>query len=472
MSNVINFSSSSEDKIKQCNDRRLITTEVEVVLRRDNNFPMILHKNTGRLHEHANQFLMTRYYHCSFIDKKLDQVTSVTIKNYADHLRYWLNICSLLGTSYLGANYTFIHAVLATMRSEGTEESSISNYLATWRLFYQYLDKIGISHHMQLPAKTSIKRILSEAEQQGDFLNYTRNSNTVNVIRDPMIDVRRISTESSYSSQVLNIEQMKALISELRCIDIVYGLLAKVQFDTCLRISEIINYFSHTPNYLNPNFMSWGEMHINNIQLQKFNFIGKGQNKRQINLDIQTMLLIEKQFLSAKNVDTDITIYTQRKIKFQTDYLRTKLGKRSKYQIDSSVLWLTEEGHPVSVYMYQEAFRTARKNLYETGIVPPHINVRPHSMRHTGASLRLAKYRKETGVDIHIDNDGDIHAFLKDLLGHEKMETTHRYIRTVRSKTFANLALKTIIRNEDLWEDEIKSNPTLRRGVDAIKAFS
>ena len=100
-----------------------------------------------------------------------------------------------------------------------------------------------------------------------------------------------------------------------------------------------------------------------------------------------------------------------------------------------------------------------------------YINVRPHAMRHSGASHRLVKYRDETGVDIHIDNAGDIHAFLKDLLGHEDMDTTYRYIRTVRDKTFDSLAIKTIIRNEDMWEDEINKNPALKKGVEAIKTF-
>jgi integrase len=470
--NIIQFPPKGNEDVKSkqdINSDKEIYSQVEVKKRRDDKFPMVLHKNTGRLHGHANQFLLMRYYHCSFVDEESEQVTMDTMNNYADHIRYFLNICALIEKSYLQIDIIVFESILTMMRKENTDESSISNYVSTWRQFYKYLDKVDVYHQLILPAKHSSNREQSEAESRGDTLNYTRKSKKIKLKKEPLINSKRVKNKSSYISQVLTLDEMKSLIKELRRNDVVYGVMAKVQFDTLLRISEIIDYFPYESNELNPDFLSWGEMHINNMALQEFNFIGKGNKERDIKIDIETMKLIEDKYLSQKMPDSDITIYSQRKLKFQTDYLSTKLGQESKYSIDSDVLWLKEDGHPVTNYMYQEAFRKARNSLQSKGLMRLYINVRSHAMRHSGATHRLVKYRDETGVDIHVDNAGDIHAFLKDLLGHENMDTTYRYIRTVRDKTFSNLAQRTIIRNEELWVDEIKKNPALKKGVEAIK---
>jgi site-specific recombinase XerD len=444
-------------------------SEVKIAKRRDNGFPIILIKGRGYMHMHANGFLLSRYHHPSSIDEKLNQATLQTIINYADHIRYWLNICALLEKSYLYADYQLLQNVLKTLREEGVEEASLSQYIKTWRLFYKYLDAVDVPHHMDLPAKIKVSRMISDAESQGDFLNYTRRYNKTTVTLDPLIDSRRIIKYSSFISQVLSKEQMRALISELRKTDVIYGVMAKVQFDTLLRINELITYFPHTGNDLTPDFKCWGEMHLNRQQTQKLYFIGKGRAKRSIDIDIRTIQLIEDNYLTSKRPSSDIPLYNERKHKFLTKYLKSKDGHKSSFTHNSDVLWLTEEGRPVSIGMYQEAFRNASRSLTASGIIPAHIHVRPHAMRYTGATLRLVNYKKETGVDIHVDNDGDIHAFLQDLLGHSDMKTTHRYIRTVRDKTFSNLARKTIIKNEELWVDELSVNNAMKKGVDAIK---
>ena len=469
MSNVI-FINPSEPSHKSEKKDFQSYYKVSIAKRRNNDFPIVTIAGRGYIHMHANGFLLTRYNHVSIIDKTLNQVTMKTIQNYADHLRYWLNICTLLETSYLYADYIFFQKVLMVLREDGVAEASLAQYISTWRLFYKYLGVIGVPHQMDLPDKVSVSRIFSDAEQSGDSLNYTRKSNKTTVSVDPLVDASKIIKHSSYTSQVLTQVQMKELISELRKIDVVYGVMAKVQLDTLLRISELINYFPHTSNPLNPNFKLWAEMHVEGLQEQKFNFFGKGQIKRDIEIDIRTLQLIETKYLTAKSPGSDIPLYTERKHKFLTRYLETKLGKKSKYTYDSDILWLKEDGHPVSNAMFQDAFRDASIVLKNKGIILSHIHVRPHAMRHTGATLRLVNYREKTGIDIHVDNVGDIHAFLQKLLGHSHMATTHKYIRTVRDKKFSNLAYKTIIRNEDIWDEELKKNPALRKGVDAIKS--
>ena len=322
---------------------------------------------------------------------------------------------------------------------------------------------------MILPDKIKNKRDKSEAENKGDLLNYTKKSNKAEYDHDPLIDESRLKQTKDYSSQVLSMSQMRELISELRKIDVVYGVLAKVQFDTLMRIEEILNYVPYQQNRLNPHFISWGQMHLQGIDSQPLNFVGKGQKSRILDIDIETLALIEEQYISAKLDNNDITIYSKRKSVFLDKYLNSSDGKNSNFTPTSDVLWLSESGYPVSAYMYQEAFRNAVKQLRKRGIIQTNLRVRPHAMRHTGATLRLVKYHDETGVEIEIHNDGPIHQFLKDLLGHEKMETTHRYIRTVTKLKIGYLAKKTIITNEEVWEKEIHNNPALKKGVEAIK---
>lgn len=475
MSNIIPFNSTDNDDAKVENDVKSLRALkaqiglVEVVKNKSNNFPIILCKGTGYLHQHANEFLIIRAKHKSFFNKKIVSPTKVTLSNYADHIRYWLNICAYLEESYLQVDEKFFEDVLDRMRDEGTEESSIRQYVGTWRQFYDFLHLSHVDCNMILPDKITNKREKSEAENKGDLINYTKKSNKAEYDHDPLIDESRLKQTKDYSSQVLSMSQMRELISELRKIDVVYGVLAKVQFDTLMRIEEILNYVPYQQNRLNPNFMSWGQMHLQGIDSQPLNFIGKGQKSRTLDIDIQTLALIEEQYISAKLKDSDITIYSKRKSVFLDKYLNSSDGKNSNFTPTSDVLWLSESGYPVSAYMYQEAFRNAVKQLRERGIIQANLRVRPHAMRHTGATLRLVKYHDETGVEIEIHNDGPIHQFLKDLLGHEKMETTHRYIRTVTKLKIGYLAKKTIITNEEVWEQEIQNNSALKKGVDAIK---
>jgi len=484
MSNLIPFEPKKNSQITEDAEFNNLaslkaqTGLVEVIKNSSNDFPIIICKGTGYLHNHANEFLILRAKHKEFFQTETNKdkparrwvtPSKGTLSNYADHIRYWLNICAHLNESYLQVDESFFEGVLDTMRDEGTEESSIRQYVGTWRQFYDYLHLSHVDCNMILPEKLKGKRAKSDSENKSDFLNYTKKDSSVEYDFDPLIDEKRLKKTPDYSSQVLTTAQMRELINELRKIDVVYGVLAKVQFDTLMRIEEVLTYIPYEKNSLNPNFMNWGTMHLLGKDSQPLNFIGKGEKSRTLELDIETLALIEEKYITAKSDDSDITIYKNRKNLFLTNFLPSHDGKKSRFTPSSDVLWLSEEGRPVSKYMYQEAFRNAVKELRKKGIIEDSLRVRSHAMRHTGATLRLVKYHQESGVEIELHNDGAIHQFLKDLLGHEKMETTHRYIRTVTKLKIGYLAKKTITRNEDVWADEIKNNPALRKGVDAIK---
>ncbi|MEJ2911883.1 tyrosine-type recombinase/integrase [Pseudoalteromonas sp. C12FD-1] len=442
---------------------------------------------SGHLHEHANDFIVTRLNHPDFFNKlsvdtgknTFRAITKVTANNEADHLRNWLNICANNGLSYLEVDIEFLEAVIANFRDDeellALSEESISKYINTWRLFYSYLDLCGVEHRLKFPAKILRQRLKSNAEDQSYFLNYTRPANKRRASRtyiDPLIENRRKKKVTDYESQVLTNKQVSGLIGELNKVDRVYAVMAHVQLDTLLRINELVEYFPpEGGNKLNKKWMNAADMRQAKKVEQPFKFIGKGQKAREINLDIQTMQMISDKYITAKRNGSDVTIYDERTSIYKRKYVRTKWAEKAGRTSESKFIWLTDKGRPVSKAMYRQAFAKALKVLRnplnsDGAIIDESLYVRPHALRHTGATLRLLKYSKLTGVDICVANIDDINIFLQNLLGHSNFETTERYITTVRKIQVGGLARKTILSQADMWKDEIENNSILKKGID------
>ena len=465
--------------------KKVIRAQVEPITKiksKSTQLPMLFTEN-GYLHEHANQFLLTRYQNYDFFNtlcinnpgrKSFSSISLTTLNNIADHVRHWLNICASQGMSYLEANVDFLYAVLEIMRDpeddEDVSEQSISNYISTWRLFYEYLDLMHINHRMEMPKKIRQERKKSAAEDNSYAYNYANKTTTSVFFNDPLIENRNIRKIKDYSSQALTEHQFNCLLKELKKIDVVYEVMAKCQLDNLMRINEITHYFPHSKNNLNKDWKSYAGMIRANIDFQPLKFIGKGQIEREIDVDIRTIKFLEDRYLTAKEKNSDITIYDTRKWLFLNKYLQSKTGKKSQYEVNSDVLWLSKQGRPVSKTMYRNAFKKAAKALRDRGIISSRIFIRPHGLRHTGATLRLIKYSKNTGVKICTANIDDIHIFLQEFLGHADQKTTLLYISTVTKLRIGDLGKKTIHRYEESWEDEINNDPNLKRGIDKIKS--
>jgi integrase len=443
---------------------------------------------SGHLHEHAVDFIVTRMNHPDFFNKltvdndknTFRAITKVTANNEADHLRNWLNICANNGVSYLEVGIEFLEAVIKDFRDDedhlALSEESISKYINTWRLFYKYLNFCGVEHRLKFPAKIRRQRQMSNAEDQSDFLNYARPADKRRVSTtyvDPLIENRRKKKVTDYESQVLTNKQMSALICELNKVDRVYAVMAHVQLDTLLRINELVEYFPpEGGNKLNKKWMNTAEMRQARKVEQPFKFIGKGQKAREINIDIQTMQMVSDKYITAKRNGSDITIYDERVSIYKRKYVRTKWADKAGHTSESKFIWLTDKGRPVSKAMYRQAFAKALKVLRnpvnsDGAMIDESLYVRPHALRHTGATLRLLKYSKLTGVEICVANIDDINIFLQNLLGHSNFETTERYITTVRKIQVGGLARKTILSQADMWKDEFENNPILKKGIDA-----
>ncbi len=488
MENIIQLNKTNTDKPSHDYNniqQKIIKAQNESISKvqsKNTKLPMLF-TESGFLHEHANDFLLTRYNYFQFFNalceknpgrKSFSSISLVTLNNYADHIRNWLNICSSQGMSYLEVEIDFLDAVLEILRDpeddDDIEEISISNYISTWRLFYEYLDLMKINHKMEIPKKIRQERNKSKHEDNSYMYNYTDKTKKSVFFDDPLIENRKILKIRNYNNQALTNQQFNYLLKELKKIDVVYEVMAKCQLDTLMRINEITHFFPYGKTKLNPDWKNYARMKQTGLDLQPLNFIGKGQIKRNIDVDIRTMKFLEDKYLTAKEKGSDITIYEQRKQQYLMNYLQSKSGKKSGYGGKTDVIWLNKQGRPVSKTMYRNAFKKVAEILRNKGVISSRIFLRPHGLRHTGATLRLIKYSETTGVDICTANIDDIHIFLQGLLGHADQATTQLYISTVTKLRIGDLGKKTIHTYEEDWKDEIAKDQNLRRGIDKIKS--
>ena len=467
MSNNENFSDKTSDihSVPTVQIPNIHSLRIVQIPYGDTLFPMCVNTGVGP-HEHLNDFLITRKNHVSYFNTdyvKYKKLTQQSLMNIASHMRTFMNILAELNKHYLFVTGTDITTILKTYRSHGRSENTLEQYLNTWRLFYFYLTTERIEHCVHdLPAKVPTIVNKTDAEKEDDPFSYAKDNKKV-VMVDECIEKNRKNDYSNYANQVLSLNEMDSLLEELAKIDIVYAVMATIQFHTLLRISEIVNEFPYKKNKLNPHWKTLARMKQLNLTEQKFNFIGKGKD-RKIYVELADMEIIFNYYLSLKE-QGDITNYTLRHNLFLTKYLNSKLGKKSHFTEDSDVLWLTKGGHPVSIGMYQDAFRRSSEQLYAKNIAH-NVRIRPHSMRHSGATQALWAYQESEGVDLTYGNRLAIQTFLQRKLGHCNMETTLIYIYTAQSKLISKISLNVMKKTRGRFDKILKDNIILKKGLE------
>jgi site-specific recombinase XerD len=391
----------------------------------------------------VNGFLLSRYYYRKEFathDYMPKILTPITIKNMADHMRTLMNALADLKKHYLYLTGAGLVKILDMARENGKSEDTLQVYLNTWRQFYEYLSRENVDHAcIDLPPKYK-KKVRKDASQKDDDPFSHAKSDTKTITIDPCINQRRKKNYKDYSDHVLSLEENDKVLAELAKIDIVYAVMAAIQFQTLLRINEVVTYFPNKKNGLNPDWNNYSQMRRQELKKQKFHFIGKGSvdNEREIDVAFEEVEMIFKYYMSVKEVG-DTTAYTQRFSLFITKYLTSKKGKKSQWTTDSDILWIAKSGNPVSVGMYQEAFRKVEKKLHKEGIATS-VRIRSHGQRYTGGTHALWQYKKVVGVDITEANKKDIQVFLQCKYGHMDMETTLKYIATATSKRISNIS--------------------------------
>jgi len=415
----------------------------------------------------VNGFLISRYYFSQEFatnNHTPRSLTVISINNMADHMRTLMNALAELDKHYLYVTGSGLLKILDLARNNGTSENTLEAYLNTWRQFYAYLSRENINHAcIDLPPKYKVNVTINESQKNDDPFAYARNDRKT-VIVDPCIQHKRRKGYKDYSDQVLSLKEEGAVLAELAKIDIVYAVIAATQFQTLLRINEVVTYFPNKCNGLNPEWKTYSQMRRQVLNKQKLNFIGKGEKRREINIAFEEMEMIFKYYMSVKEED-DITAYTHRHRLFITKYLTSKMGVKSKWTVNSDILWIAKSGNPVSVGMYQEAFRKVEKTLHKKGIAT-NVRIRSHGQRYSGGTHALWEYKKQEGVSITEHNKSDIQVFLQEKYGHMNMATTLLYIATATSKRISSIS-------EDVVDEMLKNlchtledNSILKKGIE------
>lgn len=112
--------------------------------------------------------------------------------------------------------------------------------------------------------------------------------------------------------------------------------------------------------------------------------------------------------------------------KYLIRYLRTReLYIKNKFGYDTEYLFLSQKGKKLTV----ETMERIVKNAGEVCGIKSNIRVSPHTCRHYYAQSQL-----KNGCDLYT---------LSKLLGHSKVETTKRYLHSMRDDDLLEMAVKT-----------------------------
>jgi site-specific recombinase XerC len=417
--------------------------------------------------DHVNGFLISRYYFRSEFGEATETLTTTSIKNMADHMRLLMNYLAEIGKHYLFIDGKGIESLLDIARKKrGTSENSLQIYLNTWRQFYEYLSREHVDHAcIDLPPKYKIKVDKSESEKADDPYSHAK-KNVRTIEMEPLVYQKRKKSYVDYVGSVLSLEENDAVLAELAKIDIVYAVMAAVQFQTLLRIKEIVHGFPNKKNGLNPGWKSYAQMQQQGLKKQELTFLAKGKTgcERTIEVSIKELEIIFKYYKSVKEVG-DTTTYTHRYNKFITKYLTSKKGRKSNWTEKSDILWIAKSGNPVSNRMYQDAFTEVAKILHAKGIAT-NVRIHSHGQRHTGGTHALWAYEKTHKLVLTEALRQDIQVFLQKKYGHMSMATTLRYIKTAICNRISSISEDILEQYEERMSAVLENNCRLKKGVE------
>ncbi|PNH96537.1 site-specific integrase [Vibrio diazotrophicus] len=211
--------------------------------------------------------------------------------------------------------------------------------------------------------------------------------------------------------------------------DPVYALMSYWGLITGLRISPIVNtkYPGKCPD--NPLWLVPAEMRAEGINgTFEFVYVYKGETDTQYRRNITVSLHAWETIWKAYKplLDERVKLW------------RTKFNQGSRSYPDC--LWLTKVGKPVTTKDYQEAVKNSRNIIRKQNKSFPIVT--PRWLRNTFACGIISNYCKKLGIEIDLNNEAQllqIHLWVKDLLGHQSLDTTMRYLRTI--KTYVNRRL-------------------------------
>lgn len=404
-----------------------MVSEIKLNYLNDNPVPVPYYVG-GKIYVELLRFLTRRYYHPKQIDESKKKPRAKTITDLAINIRYLHHAITFdieledeegelipAGTLKIEElNSFYMKQILTEMHDEWEiKGQSLVVYLNAWSEFYKFLTAEGISHEMLFEGKIEQNH---SKNQDDDPLSHTHGrSTTYTVETDPLIERSWLEYSDDYRGSVISMNQYYELYEALYNDDPVYAVMAGTLMQTFLRIGAAVQ-MPLIPNKENPLWMRFVEF-SDSDDYQSLKYTKKGGDKAKCYVHKETMRLIHEEYL--------LPFRGEREELFINNYATSKHALKKGITEDDKFLWLNEHGTPVTPKDLQRAFKRASKKLG--------FKVTPHFMRHTGATQLLYYWAKAKGTEICEHHKLAIHAFLKDQLGHSKMETTLYYIRTIES---------------------------------------
>ncbi len=369
-----------------------------------------------------------------------------------------------LGGHYLAATYSGnMEPLIRAMRYEGGwKGESIEQYVKTWRQFYSFLSLQGIHHNMYMPETIAVT--ISE-DQNDNFLSHTVAQNNFSGEIETAVDSSWFERKDDYKESILSIEQFWLLYASLHEIDPVYAAMAYTQLVTCLRVTALINCYPRTKNNNNPHWLSYKEMKRDNITKQPLNYIAKGGSMKQLQAPISLMKVVYDIYDQPETGAS----YGKRLNRFQKEYSKTKWALNKGVTSDTKPVWLKENGTPVSVRDFQSTMQKCSENIG--------FYAHPHVLRHTGVTQMLYQYMVNNNLLSKFNHTNqyllvDAHIILQSHLGHAKVSTTKRYLRTIEriiQESNMDILLNTTLSTSRQHADMLKNNPQLMNGMKVLE---
>lgn len=366
----------------------------------------------GMLQYHFANYLIIRYRFPDKIRVTMKKAGPSTITHIANDTRMLLENLAENGVTVEEATWSdHIQPLLQKLSNDGGWSPETYNIrYSRWRDYFDYLTSQGVMTQTVFPRKETRKRFYNDED---DLINYT-SSNTTNYTYDH--GHKRVGKKSDYTNRVISLGQFYQLHAALMEIDAVFAVMAKLGMLTMLRVENLVQ-IPFRKSSLNKHWMIWPNFERSGRDKLQFHCIAKRRKHLSVDVYPAAIQVIYDEYIKP--------YFDERKNLYKNSYKQRKNASlcQGKIELPEDILWLTETGAPVKPYMLQAAFREASKIIGFT--------VEPHWLRHTGATHLLYGYCKVQGIEPDTRLASVFHQVLKGILGHENVETTRMYIRTL-----------------------------------------
>jgi hypothetical protein len=435
-------------------------------------FPIVFDQKS-----HVPDTLILRYaiskhqYPNIISDRLTKRCSKKTVVDAVQRISYLINQLAIqkqtdesTGVHYLAATYHGnMEPLIRAMRYKGDwGGESIEQYVKAWRQFYRFLTQQGVEHEMMMPQTNDV---VIKQDIDDNFLSHTTYRHEQIGEQETAIDENWKERRDDYKDKIISMEQFWLLYAGLHEEDPVYAVMAYAELVTCLRVTALIDCFPMSPNKNNPKWLSFREMLRDNVTSQRLRYVAKGGLTKSLLAPVTLMDVIcgvyEKPEIGPS--------YSMRLKAYENKYCKTAWARNKGCSPDKRPTWLLKTGTPVSVRSYQKAMQDTGHKIG--------IKVHPHMLRHTGVTQMLYRWIKNNELMTGFNHTNslliaDAHIILQAHLGHARVDTTKRYVRTIEriiQESQLDLLLNSTLTISKKHHDMLEKNPKLAKGLEVLE---